>query len=193
MLKKNFSEEILRPNWREYLELTEKDPRYVAFIARDIHDKIVAVLRCNVANNDDRAMLEEHAGIRDAHDYFNFKTIYLLPEAQRRGIGREMLYTAITSPIASKCNKIFTETLLGYNVSSKFFDKFGAHEIGRYETDPAEHYGLLSENQVGKLISIIREMEKQKILLTIRDSISWSPASLGHACPNTARPRSLEQ
>ncbi|MDD4556023.1 MAG: GNAT family N-acetyltransferase [Alphaproteobacteria bacterium] len=155
--------ETLEQDWHNYISQTKKDKDYTAYVAVE-NDQVIGVLRANSANAHDKEIFDD-IGQKDMSDYVHFKTIYIHPDHQGRGIGKDFISHAAMDALKNGKKKLMTITTDKYEDSPRFFKSFGASFAGRHDVDMKEHYDTTtSDAKDSKLVTNVWVMDAKEVL-----------------------------
>ncbi|MFV0625943.1 MAG: GNAT family N-acetyltransferase [Alphaproteobacteria bacterium] len=155
--------QTLEQDWSNYISQTKKDENYTAYVAVENGD-VIGVLRANNANEHDKIIFDD-INESDMKDYVHFKTIYIHPDHQGRGIGKDFISHAAMDALKKGKKKLMTITTENYEDSPRFFKSFGAVFAGKHDVDMKEHYDTTtSDSEDSKLVTNVWVMDAKNVL-----------------------------
>jgi GNAT superfamily N-acetyltransferase len=173
LLKDHFNEQVLSEFWMKQIRNSINCPNlFQVIVAEDLaRGGMVGVCLSTAATDKGDGhilpmLADAGVDIKNFCDTIvgNINTMYFLPEYQRKGIGHGFMHKIATSGMFQKADLFITETLDKYAASPEFYKKFGAVNIGQYETAHSKHYGEDIKDKDDGIVLRVWLMKKSDII-----------------------------
>lgn len=166
MIESFWSYETLIDDWKKYINQAKTDKNLISYVAVE-NGEVLGVLRASPADEHDLPVFKNGKMTEEElNKYVHFKTIYIDPNHQGRGIGRMFLTYAALEALKNGKTNLLTLTGDKYEGSPKFFKSYGAQFKGQHKLDMSEHYGTVSSQYgIKEVITNIWAMDAKQILV----------------------------